>query len=150
MPNIGKIGWKLREHIWFEIKFMDGSASHCISSADSVSSGLTNASHPCRSHSQCMTLYDNMIITVSQASKLHVQYYINRQGFHKNSWDTTICVKFLRNILVHHTNFIKSKTTFQPAWDYYGGPEGSSLHKFFITLNKFWLVWKKYYVIMYT
>ena len=34
--------------------------------------------------------------------------------------------------------------------EYYGGPEGTSLHKFFIALHKFWLVWKKYYVIMYT
>ena len=24
-----------------------------------------------------------------------------------------------------------------------GGPEGTSLHKFFIALHKFWLVWKK-------
>ena len=32
----------------------------------------------------------------------------------------------------------------------YGGPEGTSLQKFFITLYKFWLLWKKYYVIMYT
>ena len=32
----------------------------------------------------------------------------------------------------------------------YGGPEGTSLHKFFIALHKFWLVWKIYYVIMYT
>ena len=32
----------------------------------------------------------------------------------------------------------------------YGGPEGTSLHKFFIALYKFRLMWKKYYVIMYT
>ena len=28
------------------------------------------------------------------------------------------------------------------AWWNYGGPEGPSLHKFFIALHKFWLVWK--------
>ena len=30
----------------------------------------------------------------------------------------------------------------EPTWKYYGGPEGTSLHKFFIALHIFWLVWK--------
>ena len=42
-------------------------------------------------------------------------------------------------------NFIDSLGVYE-----YGGPEGTSLHKFLIALHKFWLVWKKYYVIMYT
>ena len=37
-----------------------------------------------------------------------------------------------------------------PGDEAYGCPEGTSLHNFFIALHKFWLVWKKYYVIMFT
>ena len=46
------------------------------------------------------------------------------------------------------TSYLKYMCSAQRG--FYGGPEGTSQHKFFIALHKFWLARKKYYGSMYT